>query len=110
LPRPRHRNAHGRNRLAILVVGHYGREIRAADKRQQPPLNVIGAGNALLEIVEQIDVRDDCVMRHALQRLVAEVTRLAAPDHWRTDLQVGEAAQTGQCGDNRRCAANGMPR
>src|SRR5262245_15892708 len=40
-------------------------------------------------------------MRHALQRLVAEVTRLAAPDHW-IDLQVGEAAQTGQRSDNRR--------
>ena len=69
------------------------------------------------QIVQNIDVGHDGMMRNALQSLVAEMAGFAATDHRRGDFKLGEATQAGKRGDNRRRVAdlifsevNGLPR
>ena len=59
-------------------------------------------GDARFEIVHHIDVRHDRMVRHALQRLVAEMAGLAAADHGRIDVELREAAQARHGGDDGR--------
>ena len=97
-----HRHVHRDHGLAVLEVGHDGGQIGAADQGEQPLLVVAEAGDARLEVVHDIDVGHDGMVRHAFERLVAEVPGLAAADHGPVDLQVCEAAQPGHGGDDGR--------
>ena len=83
-----HRHFHRDHGLAVLEVGHDGGQIGAADQGEQPLFVVTEAGDAHLEVIHDIDVGHDGMVRHAFERLVAEVPGLAAADHGPIDLQM----------------------
>ena len=84
---------HGDDGLPEFEIGHDRREVRAANQGEEPLLIVAQPRNARLQIVHDVDVGHDRMMRHPFQRFVAEVARLATADHRRVDLQMRKAAQ-----------------
>ena len=87
-----HWHFHRHHGLAVLEVRHDGSEVGAADQGEQPLLVVAEAGDACLKVVHYVDVRYDGMVRHAFERLVAEMPGFAPADHGSVDLQVREAA------------------
>ena len=100
------RNRHCDDGLPIFVIGHHGGQIGAADEREQPLFILAQTRQPGFQIVENVDVGHDGMMRNALQRLVAEMAGLAAADHRRGDVELSKAAQARQRGDDRRHVAD----
>src|ERR1700730_14374761 len=58
------------------------------------------------QVVQNVDIGHDGMMRNALQRPIAEMAGLAAADHRRRDFKLSKATQAGQRGDYRRHVAD----
>jgi len=94
------------NGLAIFVVGHHGGQIGTADQRKQTLFILVQARQSGFQVVKDVDVGHDGMMRNALQSLVAEMAGLAPADHRRGDFEMGEATQASERGDDRRRVAD----
>ena len=62
-------------------------------QREQPLFIIAEARQAGFEVVQNVDIGNDGMMRNALQSFVAEMAGFAAADHRRGDFEVGETAQ-----------------
>ena len=78
-------NRHCDDGLPIFVIGHHGGQIGAADEREQSLFILAQTRQTGFQVIQNVDVGHDCVMRNALQSLVTEMAGLAPTDHRRGD-------------------------
>jgi len=102
----RHRHTDRCDSLPIFVVGHHGRQVGAANQREQTLFVVAEPSKARLQVVKDVHVGDDSMMRHALETFIVKVTGFAAPDHRGADLDVGKTMQPDQCANDGWNVAN----